>query len=75
MELAGLACAQTLATVYKKDKYSRVLVCCGPGNQGGDGLVAARHLGTPTNAMPVYVLTDPYSQVCLDILRSSGTPR
>ena len=44
MELAGLACAQTLATVYDKDKYSRVLVCCGPGNQGGDGLVAARHL-------------------------------
>ncbi|KAI0781953.1 YjeF N-terminal domain-containing protein [Abortiporus biennis] len=52
MELAGLACAQTLATVYNKEKYPRVLVCCGPGNQGGDGLVAARHLGmfgyTPT---------------------------
>lgn len=46
MELAGLACAQTLATVYGKEKYPRVLVCCGPGNQGGDGLVAARHLGT-----------------------------
>ncbi|KAF5334327.1 hypothetical protein D9611_014146 [Ephemerocybe angulata] len=45
MELAGLACAQTLATVYPKDRYPRVLVCCGPGNQGGDGLVAARHLG------------------------------
>jgi len=45
MELAGLACAQALATVYSKEKYSRVLVCCGPGNQGGDGLVAARHLG------------------------------
>jgi hypothetical protein len=45
MELAGLACAQTLAKVYHKEKYSRVLVCCGPGNQGGDGLVAARHLG------------------------------
>ena len=45
MELAGLACAQTLATVYDKEKYPRVLVCCGPGNQGGDGLVAARHLG------------------------------
>ncbi|KAI0045526.1 YjeF N-terminal domain-like protein [Auriscalpium vulgare] len=56
MELAGLACAQTLATVYKKDKYPRVLVCCGPGNQGGDGLVAARHLGMfgykPTIWMP-----------------------
>ena len=45
MELAGLACAQTLAKVYDKEKYPRVLVCCGPGNQGGDGLVAARHLG------------------------------
>ncbi|KAI0059632.1 YjeF N-terminal domain-like protein [Artomyces pyxidatus] len=56
MELAGLACAQTLATVYGKDKYPRVLVCCGPGNQGGDGLVAARHLGMfgyqPTIWMP-----------------------
>ncbi|KAI0354886.1 YjeF N-terminal domain-like protein [Trametes cingulata] len=45
MELAGLACAQALATVYSREKYPRVLVCCGPGNQGGDGLVAARHLG------------------------------
>lgn len=34
MELAGLACAQTLATAYRKDVYPRVLVCCGPGNQG-----------------------------------------
>lgn len=44
MELAGLACAQTLAKVYPRDTHRRVLVCCGPGNQGGDGLVAARHL-------------------------------
>ncbi|CCA73040.1 related to human TGR-CL10C [Serendipita indica DSM 11827] len=49
MELAGLACAQTIATVYplhgdQQASNSRVLVCCGPGNQGGDGLVAARHL-------------------------------
>ncbi|KAJ7160085.1 YjeF N-terminal domain-containing protein [Mycena filopes] len=44
MELAGLACAQTVAKVYGAEKYPRVLVCCGPGNQGGDGLVAARHL-------------------------------
>ncbi|KAK7462478.1 hypothetical protein VKT23_008079 [Stygiomarasmius scandens] len=56
MELAGLACAQTLARVYDRQKYPRVLVCCGPGNQGGDGLVAARHLGLfgyqPTIYMP-----------------------
>ncbi|KAI0286144.1 YjeF N-terminal domain-containing protein [Russula brevipes] len=56
MELAGLACAQTLATVYGKESHPRVLVCCGSGNQGGDGLVAARHLGMfgykPTIWMP-----------------------
>ncbi|KAG8969179.1 hypothetical protein FRC03_004132 [Tulasnella sp. 419] len=57
MELAGLACAQTLATVYPdRQKYSNVLVCCGPGNQGGDGLVAARHLSmfgyNPTVYLP-----------------------
>jgi NAD(P)H-hydrate repair Nnr-like enzyme with NAD(P)H-hydrate epimerase domain len=34
MELAGLACAQALAKVYHNDMYRRVLVCCGPGNQG-----------------------------------------
>ena len=34
MELAGLACAQAAATCYRKDVYPRVLVCCGPGNQG-----------------------------------------
>ncbi|KAL4071469.1 YjeF N-terminal domain-containing protein [Scleroderma yunnanense] len=44
MELAGLSCAQALAKVYKRDTHKNVLVCCGPGNQGGDGLVAARHL-------------------------------
>jgi len=44
MELAGLACAVALAKVYERSSHPRVLVCCGPGNQGGDGLVAARHL-------------------------------
>ncbi|KAI9635376.1 YjeF N-terminal domain-containing protein [Dioszegia hungarica] len=44
MELAGLACAQAVAKTYPVNTHPRVLVCCGPGNQGGDGLVAARHL-------------------------------
>ncbi|KAJ7486225.1 YjeF N-terminal domain-containing protein [Mycena galericulata] len=53
MELAGLACAQTLAKVYDNNRYNRVLVCCGPGNQGGDGLVAAPMFGyKPTIYMP-----------------------
>jgi len=45
MELAGLSCAQALQDAYPElSKYRKVLVCCGPGNQGGDGLVAIRHL-------------------------------
>jgi len=44
MELAGLSVAQAITRVYDNSKYSRVLICCGPGNNGGDGLVAARHL-------------------------------
>lgn len=46
MELAGLAVAEAVyqgipPTVEKKRK---ILLICGPGNNGGDGLVAARHL-------------------------------
>ncbi|KAF8406071.1 hypothetical protein HHK36_008151 [Tetracentron sinense] len=44
MELAGLSVAASIAEVYKLSEYSRVLAICGPGNNGGDGLVAARHL-------------------------------
>jgi len=42
MELAGLSCACALQRAYPDKK--RVLIICGPGNNGGDGLVAARHL-------------------------------
>lgn len=42
MELAGLSVAQA---VYKtKAPPATVVIVCGPGNNGGDGLVAARHL-------------------------------
>lgn len=43
MELAGLSCATAIAKVYPKDNTT-IIVCCGPGNNGGDGLVCARHL-------------------------------
>ena len=42
MELAGLSCAAAIAEVYPNNK--NVLICVGPGNNGGDGLVCARHL-------------------------------
>ncbi|MCJ1338527.1 hypothetical protein MMC09_003816 [Bachmanniomyces sp. S44760] len=44
MELAGLSVSQAVYKIQPPSKGRRVLVACGPGNNGGDGLVAARHL-------------------------------
>lgn len=44
MELAGLSVAAALADAYPLPGGQRVLIIAGPGNNGGDGLVAARHL-------------------------------
>jgi len=46
MELAGLSVATSIAKSYSEQSFKirQVLVICGPGNNGGDGLVAARHL-------------------------------
>ena len=44
MENAGLAVARAARNVLEHVAGSRVLVLVGPGNNGGDGLVAARHL-------------------------------
>ncbi|CAF1101216.1 unnamed protein product [Adineta ricciae] len=45
MELAGLSCAASIAKAYSDaKKYSKCLVVVGGGNNGGDGLVCARHL-------------------------------
>jgi YjeF-related protein N-terminus len=56
MELAGLSVACAIAEVYPPATHRRVLVLAGPGNNGGDGLVAARHLHhfgyTPAVCLP-----------------------
>ena len=44
MENAGLAVAQEVWMLLGSLDERRILVLCGPGNNGGDGLVAARHL-------------------------------
>jgi NAD(P)H-hydrate epimerase len=50
MELAGLSVAEAVYHVVQERRdvqnsdKPHILVVCGPGNNGGDGLVAARHL-------------------------------
>jgi NAD(P)H-hydrate epimerase len=45
MERAASLCAGEIISVFqKKQSFNSVVVCCGPGNNGGDGLVVARIL-------------------------------
>lgn len=44
MELAGHSVACAVSKSYPVSKYNKPIICCGPGNNGGDGLVCARHL-------------------------------
>src|SRR5436305_12146027 len=51
MENAGRGAARLLLAL---GLHGRVLICCGKGNNGGDGLVIARHLDN--HRVPVRVL-------------------
>lgn len=44
MERAAGAVAAEATRMLAQEELSGVLICCGPGNNGGDGLAAARHL-------------------------------
>ncbi|HEY3109831.1 MAG TPA: NAD(P)H-hydrate epimerase, partial [Chloroflexota bacterium] len=55
MEIAGRAFADAVARLYGPFRGQRVVVLCGPGNNGGDGLVAARWLAG-AGARPLVLL-------------------
>ncbi len=57
MEAAGAALAACVLRHYAS--FRNALVLCGPGNNGGDGYVAARHLRAAGMAVTVQSLLDP----------------
>lgn len=59
MERAGLAVARAAVEVAGGAYGRRAVVICGKGNNGGDGLVAARHLSRWGMAVEVFLLADP----------------
>src|SRR3990170_4967332 len=56
MENAGLAVAQEAWLLLGEVAGRRIVVLVGPGNNGGDGLVAARHLKEWGAEVSVYML-------------------
>src|SRR5258705_3528935 len=62
MERAGAALAEA---VYRFAGPLPVLILCGPGNNGGDGYVAARYLADRGVAVRVAALAEPKSEAAI----------
>ncbi len=80
MERAGLAVARAALAIAGGGYGRRVVVVAGKGNNGGDGLVAARHLAARWGmGVDVFLLADPSSlaepaSANLESLRAAGVP-
>lgn len=77
MENAGRAVAEEVLRLIKGKRRARVSIVCGAGNNGGDGLVAARHLLNRGIAVTVFLVGSPDklkqdAAVNYKILRKSG---
>ncbi|HLZ71424.1 MAG TPA: NAD(P)H-hydrate dehydratase [Dehalococcoidia bacterium] len=74
MENAGLAVAQEAWMLLGSLEERRIVVLCGPGNNGGDGLVAARHLGDWGVNVGVYLLKPREDDPLVEAVRGLEVP-
>ena len=59
MENASLRLAEVLQQHFELDPPKRIIVVCGRGNNGGDGMALARHLHNIGFHVQVFLLADP----------------
>lgn len=79
MERAGLGVAEKVFQYFPPENYSKVLVLCGPGNNGGDGFVCARYLSEKNYQVEIFLFAEEekYSREAkknLEILKKMGLP-
>jgi NAD(P)H-hydrate epimerase len=59
MEVAGRGCAQAIADAFSPIDGRRVIILCGKGNNGGDGLVVGRRLFQAGARVHIVLMSDP----------------
>lgn len=74
MEEAGLAVAQEAWMLLGTLEGRRIVVLAGPGNNGGDGLVAAKHLADWGAGVTVYVPRQRRDETLYEELRPREVP-
>ncbi len=82
MENAGRGTADVLCRLAENEfggNVGRIAICCGKGNNAGDGFVVARHLDLRGHDVRVFVWADPAeltgdAGANFNILRQSGVP-
>ena len=70
MEKAGEECARAIESRLGSGK--EIIVFCGPGNNGGDGLVAARHLSDKNSVKIVQIVEPKTEPAKLNFERAEG---
>jgi NAD(P)H-hydrate epimerase len=77
MELAGQSVACAIYNDFPPHTHPRINVICGPGNNGGDGLVCARHLqlfGYSPRVILPKPITNEYFKALAAQCRSASVP-